>query len=187
MFLCVGLGNPGLSYVRTRHNVGWMALDGLLEELSFLKGPTMKFQGALWEGRLGGERLFCLKPMTYMNLSGRAVRQVADYYGIEDARVLILYDDRAIPLGTLRIRAKGSAGGHNGMASIIACMGSPEIPRCRIGIGPLPDKIPLRRFVLAPFSKDEEKELGEVFERVFQGISLWVSQGIERAMNRVNG
>jgi len=186
LFLCVGLGNPGLSYAHTRHNVGWMALDSVLERMSSLKGPGMKFSGALWDGFLEGERLLCLKPMTYMNLSGKAVWEAVHYYQIECSRILVLYDDRALSLGSLRIRPKGSAGAHNGMASVISSLGSLEIPRLRIGIGPLPEKIPLRRFVTSPFSREEQKELPEILESAARGVSLWVTEGIQNAMNAVN-
>ncbi len=146
----------------------------------------MKFSGALWDGFLEGERLLCLKPMTYMNLSGKAVWEAVSYFQIEHARILVLYDDRALPLGSLRIRPKGSAGAHNGMASVISSLGTLDIPRLRIGIGPLPEKVPLRRFVTSPFSREEQKELPEVLERSVRGVRLWVAEGIQQAMNAVN-
>ena len=186
MFLCVGLGNPGLAYAHTRHNVGWMALDSVLECMTSRKGPGMKFSGALWDGFLDGERLLCLKPMTYMNLSGKAVWEVVDYFQIEHARILVLYDDRALPLGSLRIRPKGSAGAHNGMASVISSLGSLEIPRLRIGIGPLPEKIPLRRFVTSPFSREEQEELPCVLDQAVRGVRLWIAEGVQQAMNVIN-
>ena len=186
MFLCVGLGNPGLSYAHTRHNVGWMALDLVLERMTSLKGPGMKLSGALWDGFLNGERLLCLKPMTYMNLSGKAVWEVVRYFQIEHSRILVLYDDRSLPLGTLRIRPKGSAGGHNGIASVISSLGSPEIPRLRIGVGPLPEGIPLRNFVTSPFSREERKELPDILERSARGVSLWIAEGVQAAMNAIN-
>ncbi len=186
MFLCVGLGNPGIEYAQTRHNMGWMALDAVLERMTSLKGPSMKFSGALWDGFLNGERLLCLKPMTYMNLSGKAVWEAAEYFRIEHSRILVLYDDRALPLGALRMRSKGSAGGHNGIASVIASLGSLEIPRLRIGVGPLPEKIPLRRFVTSPFSREEQKELPHILEGAARGVSLWITEGIQNAMNAIN-
>lgn len=185
--LCVGLGNPGAKYGMTRHNVGWLAMDALLEKLNKFAGFQYRCNGMMW-GPLDveGERVYLLKPLTFMNLSGRSVVQAKRELNIDNNNILIVYDDIYLPFGKLRLRAKGSAGGHNGMASVIGALGTLEIPRLRIGTGreePIEDLI---GFVLSPFDEEEMKALPDVLERAAKAILAWVTMDIEHAISYVN-
>lgn len=177
----VGLGNPGQEYVYTRHNMGWAAIDYIVRNRS-LGNPVSKFRGEFWRER----DLIFLKPLTYMNLSGMAVREVFDFYKMEPSDVLVVYDDMALPYGQLRLRAKGSAGGHNGLASIIACLGTLEVPRLRIGIGNTVSESKVG-WVLGRLSGEEMKAVPDILESVACGMDAWVTLDIERAMSKVNG
>lgn len=178
-----GLGNPGQEYVYTRHNMGWAAVDHIVRTRA-LGRPVLKFGGEFWRDR----DVVLLKPLTYMNLSGRAVREVFDFYKAELSDVLIIYDDTALPFGQLRLRFRGSAGGHNGVASVIACLGSLEVPRLRIGIG-VPAGVrsgSKKNWVLGHLSDEEMKMLPDVLEKVAEGVDAWLTLDPERAMSRVN-
>lgn len=175
----VGLGNPGQEYVYTRHNMGWAAADFLAQKRS-LGRPVSKFRSEFWRDR----DLILLKPLTYMNLSGLAVREVFDFYKMETADVLVVFDDMALPYGQLRLRGKGSAGGHNGLASVISCLGTLEVPRLRIGIGNTSgNKV---GWVLGHLTGEDMKSLPDVLESVAKGIEAWLSLDLERAMSQVN-
>ena len=137
MYLIVGLGNPTREYDRTRHNVGFDTLDVLAEELNTSIGEN-KFKGCCAKGVIGGEKVILLKPQTFMNLSGESVRAAADFYKIDPEHIIVIYDDISLEVGQLRIRSKGSAGGHNGIKNIIAHLGTQEFPRIRIGVGEKP-------------------------------------------------
>ena len=151
-WLIVGLGNPGREYQSTRHNAGFRAIDLLAEKLG-CKIDRSKFQGLYAQVNYGGGKLFLLKPQTYMNLSGRAVLQLSAYYSIPPERIIVLFDDISLPPGRLRIRAEGSAGGHNGIKSIIAEVGSQDFPRVKIGVGAKPNpEFDLADWVLSTFS-----------------------------------
>lgn len=179
MKLIVGLGNPGQEYVHTRHNMGWAVVDYMVQKMS-LGQPVSKFNSEFWRS---GD--FCLiKPLTFMNLSGTAVRQIFDFYKMDCSDVLVLYDDIALPYGQLRLRAKGSAGGHNGMASIISCLGSLEVPRLRIGIGNTSGS--RVGWVLGHLSKTEMAELPEVLDAAASGVDAWLTLDMERAVSKVN-
>ncbi len=185
--LCVGLGNPGAKYGMTRHNVGWLAMDALLEKLNKFAGFQYRCNGMIWGPfDVEGERVYLLKPLTFMNLSGRSVVQAKRELNIDNNNILIVYDDICLPFGKLRLRAKGSAGGHNGMASVIGALGTLEIPRLRIGTGgwePIEDLI---GFVLSPFDEEEMKALPNVLERAAKAILAWVTMDIEHAISYVN-
>lgn len=185
--LCVGLGNPGAKYGMTRHNVGWLAMDALLEKLNKFAGFQYRYNGMIWGPfDVEGERVYLLKPLTFMNLSGRSVVQAKRELNIDNNNILIVYDDICLPFGKLRLRAKGSAGGHNGMASVIGALGTLEIPRLRIGTGgeePIEDLI---GFVLSPFDEEEMKALPDVLERAAKAILAWVTMDIEHAISYVN-
>lgn len=185
--LCVGLGNPGAKYGMTRHNVGWLAMDALLEKLNKFAGFQYRYNGMIWGPfDVEGERVYLLKPLTFMNLSGRSVVQAKRELNIDNNNILIVYDDIYLPFGKLRLRAKGSAGGHNGMASVIGALGTLEIPRLRIGTGreePIKDLI---GFVLSPFDEEEMKALPDVLERAAKAILAWVTMDIEHAISYVN-
>jgi PTH1 family peptidyl-tRNA hydrolase len=178
--LVVGLGNPGQEYVYTRHNLGWAAADFLAQKRS-LGRPTSKFRSEFWKDR----DFILIKPLTYMNLSGMAVRDAFDFYKMEPADVLVVYDDMALPYGQLRLRGKGSAGGHNGLASVVSCLGTLEVPRLRIGIGnnASGNKI---GWVLGHLPDEDMKRLPDILESVANGIEAWLSLDLERAMSKVN-
>ena len=184
MYLIVGLGNPGLSYKKTRHNAGFQALDALAEDLG-VRVKTKGFSALYGEGRIGSERVILCKPQTYMNLSGDAMQSLLHFYKLEPNRLIVLCDDIDLPLGSLRIREKGSAGTHNGMRSIISCIHSEDFPRIRIGVGK-DESLLLRDFVLKRPSKEEQKTLEEVFARAADAAKLIVSGDIHEAQTKYN-
>jgi PTH1 family peptidyl-tRNA hydrolase len=185
----MGLGNPGPEYERTRHNVGWWVLDHLADVWR-LEGWKRDGEARVLSGSAAAQRVRLVKPQTYMNLSGGALRPYLRRENFEAARdVLIVVDEVALPVGTFRVRARGSAGGHNGLKSIEAAIGSQEYARLRIGVGP---EDPSRRrgdladYVLSPFGKRDEKLVRETFDDVTALIEAWLSDGVEAAMNRFN-
>lgn len=181
--MIVGLGNPGAKYAATRHNIGFMVIDELG---STIDGSSReRFQGALLETRRNDELLVLLKPLTFMNNSGISVSQTAKWYKVPPERILIIYDDLDLPFGTIRLRARGSAGGHNGLASVIQHLGTSEVPRLRIGIG-RPTKGSTVNYVLSRFSATEREALPAIIERAVQAANDWLDEGIEVAMNRHN-
>ena len=186
-WLIVGLGNPGKDYAHTRHNVGFRALDILSGKLN-CKVDKGKFQGLYGQTSYGGTKLYLLKPQTYMNLSGRSVLQLSAYFNIPPQRIIVLFDDISLVPGRLRVRADGSAGGHNGIKSIIAELGSQEFPRVKIGVGgkqnPEQD---LADHVLSGFSSLEEKALSSALDRAADAALCIIDQGVPEAANRYNG
>ena len=186
-WLIVGLGNPGKQYERTRHNAGFRAIDILAKNLS-CKIDKGKFQGLYGQTVYHDTKLFLLKPQTYMNLSGRSVLQLSAYYNIPPQRIIVLFDDISLEPGRLRIRADGSAGGHNGIKSIIQELGSQEFPRVKIGVGAKPHaEQDLADWVLSSFSASEEKALSSALEAAADA-ALWVMErGVPEAANRYNG
>lgn len=186
-WLIVGLGNPGREYERTRHNTGFRAIDLLAQTLG-CKIDKAKFQGLYGQTVYNGTKLFLLKPQTYMNLSGRAVLQLSAYYSIPPERIIVLFDDISLEPGRLRVRGDGSAGGHNGIKSIIAELGSQNFPRVKIGVGAKPDpEFDLAAWVLSTFSAKEEKDLSFALENAGQAALLIIDQGVPQAANRFNG
>lgn len=183
-WIAAGLGNHGLAYANTRHNAGFMGLDKL-SEMNNIEVKTKKFKGDCGDGIIGGERCLLLKPGTFMNLSGESVSAAADFYKIPPERVVIMYDDITLPPGKLRIRRKGSAGGHNGMKSIIALLGTEEFPRIRIGVGakPRPD-YDLADWVLSKFTEEDTKLLEGALENAAKAAELIVQGKIDEAMNK---
>lgn len=181
--LLVGLGNPGARYQNTRHNIGFMVLDELGSTVN--ASSRERFQGAILESTRDDETLVMLKPLTFMNNSGASVSQVANWYKIPAARILIIYDDLDLPFGTIRLRPKGSAGGHNGLASIIQQLGTDDVPRLRIGIG-RPTSGSTVNYVLSRFTKDERDALPDLIARAVEVVNCWLDDGIETAMNRYN-
>jgi len=186
-WLIVGLGNPGREYERTRHNAGFRAIDILAENLN-CKIDKLKFQGLYTQTNYGGRKLFLLKPQTYMNLSGRSVLQLSAYFNIPPQRIIVLFDDISLEPGRLRIRAEGSAGGHNGIKSIIAEVGSQAFPRVKIGVGgkahPEQD---LADHVLSGFSAQEEKALSVSLKNAADAALAIIDKGVPEAANRFNG
>ncbi|MHB8126039.1 MAG: aminoacyl-tRNA hydrolase [Desulfitobacteriaceae bacterium] len=180
----IGLGNPGIEYAETRHNVGFLALDGLVEALNL--GFRVKYQGLLAEGQIAGERVLLLKPQTFMNLSGRSVRDLANFYKISGEDLLVVHDDLDLPLGKIRLRNQGSAGGHNGIRSIIVELGTEKFWRLKIGVNRPPEQWDAARYVLSPFFPKEIPDLEEVLNRVEKAITLWVGGNHNKAMNLYN-
>ena len=186
-WLIVGLGNPGKEYERSRHNCGFRALDVLSEKLN-CKVDKGKFQGLYGQTIYDGKKLFLLKPMTYMNLSGRSVLQLSAYFNIPPQRIIVLFDDISLPPGRLRIRADGSAGGHNGIKSVISEVGSQAFPRVKIGIGSKPNpEYDLADWVLSGFTAKEEKDLQSALERAAEAALCIIDRGVPEAANRFNG
>ena len=186
-WLIVGLGNPGKEYERSRHNCGFRAIDILAEKLS-CKIDKGKFQGLYGQTVYSGKKVYLLKPLTYMNLSGRSVLQLSAYFHIPPQRIIILFDDISLEPGRLRVRADGSAGGHNGIKSIIAEVGSQAFPRVKIGVGgkPNPD-YDLADWVLSGFSAAEEKALAAALDRAADAALCIIDHGVPEAANRFNG
>ena len=186
-WLVVGLGNPGKDYERTRHNAGFRAIDILASQLG-CKIDKGKFQGLYGQCNYGSVKLYLLKPLTYMNLSGRSVLQLSSYFNIPPQRIIVLFDDISLPPGRLRIRPDGSAGGHNGIKSIIQELGSQEFPRVKIGVGakqhPEQD---LADRVLSSFSAQEEKALAVSLKNAADAALCIIDKGVPEAANRYNG
>ena len=186
-WLIVGLGNPGREYEKTRHNCGFRAIDMLAEKLG-CKVDKLKYQGLYTQVNYQGKKLFLLKPQTYMNLSGRSVLQLSAYFNIPPQRIIVMCDDISLEPGRLRIRADGSAGGHNGIKSIINEIGSQAFPRVKIGVGakPNPD-FDLADWVLSTFSASEEKALASALERAGEAALTIIDRGVAESANRFNG
>lgn len=184
MFLIVGLGNPGREYENTRHNIGFAAMDVLAEKYN-IDINRSKFKGEYGEGFINGNKVILLKPYTFMNLSGESVREAIDFYKLTEEQVLIIYDDISLELGRLRIREKGSAGGHNGIKSIINHMGTDVFTRIKIGVGA--PKGDLVNHVLGKFSKDEVNILKQTLDAVTEATAEIIDNGAKEAMNKFNG
>ena len=186
-WLIVGLGNPGKDYTRSRHNAGFRALDILARKLG-CKVDKGKFQGLYGQCNYGDRKLLLLKPMTYMNLSGRSVLQLSAYFQVPPQRIIVLFDDISLPPGRLRVRPDGSAGGHNGIKSVIAELGSQDFPRVKIGVGAKPNpEYDLADWVLSGFSAAEEKLLQPALERAADAALCILEHGTAEAANRYNG
>lgn len=186
-WLIVGLGNPGKEYEKTRHNCGFRAIDLLAKTLG-CKIDKAKFQGLYGQVTYQGRKLFLLKPMTYMNLSGKSVLQLSAYYQIPPQRIIVLFDDISLEPGRLRIRSDGSAGGHNGIKSIISDLGSQDFPRVKIGVGAKAHaEQDLADWVLSGFSASEEKALASALERAADAALCIMDSGVPEAANRYNG
>lgn len=186
-WLIVGLGNPGKEYAATKHNCGFRAIDLIAQSLNcnIDKG---KFQGLYGQTTYNGAKLYLLKPQTFMNLSGRSVLQLSAYFNIPPQRIIVLFDDISLEPGRIRIRADGSAGGHNGIKSIIAELGSQDFPRVKIGVGAKPHKdADLADWVLSGFSASEEKAMDVSLKNAAESALCIISHGVSEAANRFNG
>ena len=183
MRLVVGLGNPGREYAGTRHNVGFMVIDELARRDGNV-GFRRRFRSEIGETSYPGGKLILLKPQTYMNLSGNAVREAINWYHLSREDVLLVFDDLDLPFGTIRLRPTGSAGGHNGMRSVLEQLGGTDIPRLRIGIGR--GRAEAESYVLSPFSRDQEKELPFLIPTAADAATTWATDGIVAAMNKHN-
>lgn len=185
-FLIAGLGNPGRQYEQTRHNAGFMALDIFAQRFTADFAKWQNDKGLFAKTQLNGHTLYLLKPLTFMNLSGHAVRSLAGFYKIPAKNLLVIFDDMSLPLGTVRLRAGGSAGGQNGMKHIIEQMGTQDIPRLRIGIGPRPAFFEGKDFVLSKFSPQETPVLKQAFIKADSAIYDFITNGIDAAMTKAN-
>lgn len=186
MYLIVGLGNPEKKYDKTKHNVGFDAIDEIIDEYN-IPSSGISMKGMYGKDTISGEKVIVMKPMTYMNLSGHAVRAFVDYYKLNPATdLIVIYDDVDLPTGQLRIRKKGSAGSHNGMKSIIQMLGSQEFTRIRVGIGPKPEKWDLADYVLAPFAKEEREKVDSALSQIVPITKEIIENGIDAAMNGFN-
>ncbi len=185
-YMIVGLGNPGKQYEITRHNAGFICLDLMAEKFG-IKITKLKFKSLLGDGRIEGKRCLLLKPQTFMNLSGEAVRDAAEFYKIPPENIIVIFDDISLDPGKLRIRRKGSDGGHNGMKNIIYHIKNDNIPRIKVGVGAKPNpEYDLADWVLSRFTKDEAKLIKEAAENAMGAVELMVQDKIDMAMSRYN-
>jgi PTH1 family peptidyl-tRNA hydrolase len=186
LYIIVGLGNPGREYEKTRHNIGFRCLDALAtkHKVYFTKKQA---KAQLADGKIGEHRVLMVKPQTYMNLSGDSVRELVNFYKVPLSHLLVIMDDMDIPLGSLRIRMQGSAGGQKGLKHIMEQLGTQDIHRVRFGIGRPPGRMEARDYVLQDFAKDEQILLIETLDRVTKAVDTWLNEGILITMNRHNG
>ncbi len=184
-FIIVGLGNPGRAYRETRHNIGFTLVNHLADRLG-VEFTRMESKSLVTKGTFAGHQLILAKPMTYMNLSGQAVRSLVRFYKIPLDKLLTCYDDVDLPLGTMRMRPDGGAGGHKGMQSIIEQLGNQGFPRLRIGIGRPPGRKTAASYVLDDFSPDETEFLQVILDRAVDAVLTFVTDGIDAAMNQYN-
>lgn len=186
MYLIVGLGNPGTKYAKTKHNMGFDVIDRLVDEYR-IPSSGMAMKGMYGKGLIAGQKALLLKPLTFMNASGESVRAFVDYYKLDpEEELIVIYDDITLEPGAIRVRAKGSAGGHNGMKSLIRHLGTQKFKRIRVGIGEKPANWDLADYVLAPFSKQDRTLVDEGQEKAVQAVELILREGIDAAMNRFN-
>ncbi len=187
MYIIAGLGNPGSKYVNTRHNVGFEALDAVAAKYN-ISIKKQKFNGLFGEGTIEGEKVVLVKPQTFMNLSGECIRDFKNWYKVDNSQIIIIYDDVSLPLGKMRIRPKGSAGGHNGIKNIIYQTGSEVFPRIKIGVGsPENPDYDLADYVLGKISTREVEILVPVAVKAAEAVGEIIRNGVELAMSKFNG
>lgn len=186
MLVIVGLGNPDDKYQGTRHNVGFDVIDLLAEKYN-IAVDTKKHRAYIGKGIIGGQKVILAKPQTYMNLSGESVRSLVEYYKVDpETELLIIFDDISLDVGQLRIRKKGSAGGHNGIKNIIANLGNSVFQRIKVGVGEKPKGYDLADYVLGRFSKEERELIKEGFECAAEAVAMITAGEIDQAMNKYN-
>lgn len=185
MHIIVGLGNPTEKYQATRHNIGWDAITRISDEYR-IPLDFKKHKAICGSGYIEGEKVILAQPLTYMNLSGESVRELVDYYKVSPEELIVIYDDISLDIGQLRIRKKGSAGGHNGIKSITQHLGTIEFPRIKVGIGDKPADWDLADYVLSRFHGEEEQVIREALKDVSDACKIMITSGIEEAMNRYN-
>ena len=186
MKIIVGLGNPTKEYAGTRHNVGFSVIYNISDAYN-IPVETKKHKALIGKGIIEGEKVILAMPQTYMNLSGESVRELMDYYKCDLSDLIVIYDDISLDVGKLRIRAKGSAGGHNGIKNIIAHLGTQEFPRVRIGVGEKPARMDLADYVLGHFPKEEAETMTTAFKDGAAAVVDMMTEGVEAAMNHFNG
>lgn len=184
-YVIVGLGNPGAKYKNTRHNAGFIAIDHIVTELN-INSKKIKFNAEIYESTIGDKRVLLVKPQTYMNLSSDAVVQLINFYKITMKKLIVIVDDISLPVGKLRIRKKGSAGGHNGLKDIIEKTGSDQFTRIKIGVGAKPDKWNLADWVTSEFSHSDRAQIDLVAQKVYISLALIIDGKIDEAMNKFN-
>ena len=186
MYVIVGLGNPGKQYNKTRHNVGFDVIDMLAKEYG-ISVTKIKHKALIGEGRVGTEKVLLVKPQTYMNLSGETLIDIYNYYKVDLENIVVIYDDIDLDVGKLRIRKKGSGGTHNGMRSIVKCLGSTDFPRVRVGVSkPMPGQN-LADFVLSRFRKEEADDLATGLDKACNAVDCIIRENLDLAMNKYNG
>ena len=185
MYIIVGLGNPTKEYDKTRHNVGFSVIDVLADRIG-IDVSEKKHRALCGKGMLEGQKVILAKPQTFMNLSGESVRAMVDFYKVSPDEVIIIYDDISLEPGQLRIRTKGSAGGHNGIKNIIAHLGTQEFPRIKVGVGEKPKYMDLADYVLSRFSKGEQELMDDAFREAADAVAMMISEGMDAAMNHFN-
>lgn len=186
MFIIAGLGNPDRQYEGTRHNAGFDVIDRIAEKYN-IAVDTKKHRACIGKGIIGGQKVLLAKPQTYMNLSGESIRSLVDYYKIdEENELLVVYDDISLDVGQLRIRARGSAGGHNGIKNIIAHLGTQVFPRIKVGVGEKPKGYDLADYVLGHFSKAERERMEEGYDNAVRAAEMIVTGQLNEAMNEFN-
>lgn len=185
MYIIAGLGNPAKEYENTRHNVGFSVIDVLAERYG-IDVSERKHRAFCGKGMIEGCKVLLVKPQTFMNLSGESLRAVLDYYKADPRDLIVVYDDISLKPGQLRIRQKGSAGGHNGIKNIIAHLGTQEFPRIKVGVGEKPPRMDLKDYVLGHFSKGEQEQMEEAFREAAEAAVMMMKEGAERAMNHYN-
>jgi PTH1 family peptidyl-tRNA hydrolase len=187
MKIIVGLGNPGEKYKNTRHNVGFIVTEALASKHNISGKTESKFNAIVGKGVINSEQVVIVQPLTYMNLSGEAVSKILNWYKSDISELIVVFDDISLDLGTIRFRANGSAGGHNGIKSIISSCGSQNFSRLKIGIGPHPGEHALTSFVLEKFTKDETELLNKISKLSVEALEDYLSSGINFAQNKYNG
>lgn len=185
MYLIAGLGNPTKEYDKTRHNAGFSVIDVLADRYR-IDVSEKKHKALCGRGVIEGQKVLLLKPQTFMNLSGESIRAAADYYKIAPEEMVVIYDDISLEPGQLRIRLKGSAGGHNGIKNIIANLGTQDFPRIKVGVGAKPPRMDLADYVLSRFGAGEQKLMDEAFGEAAEAAVMMMTYGAERAMNHFN-
>ena len=185
MRLIVGLGNPGKKYTGTRHNIGFEVVERLAHRLA-ADPPRERFDSLSQEVAAKGVKLLLLRPLTFMNCSGRAVRAARDFYKMELSDILVVCDDFQLELGTIRFRGAGSAGGQNGLADVLTQLASRDVPRLRLGIGPVPQQWSTVDFVLGRFTAEQRDYAEQAVKRATDGVQVWASEGLSAAMNQFN-
>lgn len=181
----IGLGNPGKKYEKTRHNIGFMALDEIAKQHAIQFDKT-KFKCEYYIGLIQNQKVLLIKPQTFMNLSGEGVRPLLDYYNVDYENALVIYDDLDLPTGKIRLREKGGHGGHNGIRSLIEHLGTKEFKRLRIGIGRPVDATPIVNYVLKPFPKNEEPDVATAIDTSVKACDMWMNQSFNEVMNVYN-
>jgi peptidyl-tRNA hydrolase, PTH1 family len=184
--IIAGLGNPGVRYRWSRHNIGFQVVDQLARDRN-ISAVQKRFNSLFGSGWIDSEKVLVLKPLTFMNLSGGAVRKAIDFFGLGTENLIVVHDDLDLSFGALRIKRGGGSGGHQGIRSIIESLGTGDFPRLKIGIGRPPPKMEAADYVLASFEEDEKSDLGEILQRASEALVVMLTEGLDVALNRCQG